>query len=115
MQIVSYSYTTLGILYDLFPDLVAELIFKFYTNNLKYNLVDNFKNEFYQKGLNGILKIKDSSLANWIVTYENITKQNHKFDKNALQNINAILLNNHDCLNGWRERTKKLKGKLTKK
>ena len=102
----SYSDSILGILYDIFPDLIAELIFKKYINLSKQNFIDEFKISKQTMGLNGILKIKDSTMANWIVNYEQISYEQKKFDKNNLKNINSILANNHDCLRAWKMRNK---------
>ena len=104
MNIVSKS--ILGILYEIFPDLVAEIIFKKYINMSKFSFIREFKICKNTVGLNGILKIKESNLAHWIVTYEKILSEQNKFDINNLKNINAILGNNHYCLQAWKMRNK---------
>lgn len=101
-----YSKSILGILYEIFPDLVAEIIFKKYINITRQNFIKEFKMSKNSIGLNGILKIKDSCMAHWIVTYEKILAEKNKFDDNNLKNINAILENNHYCLQAWKMRNK---------
>lgn len=104
MNLISNSNSVMAILYDIFPTLIAEHIYKYYIIILKLDLLNQYKHSVNQVGLNGILNIKDINLAYWIVTYESIINQNAWYNPFALKNINGILLNNHLCLKGWKKR-----------
>ena len=104
MNLISNSNSVLGILYDIFPTLIAEHIYKYYITIRKLAVLNQYKISFNEMGLNGILNIKDTKLAYWIVTYENIISQDTWYNPRTLKNVNGILLNNHLCLKGWKHR-----------
>ena len=96
------------ILNDKFTQVIADIIYKFYSYNVKKTNNNYFKTLLTEKTLPNILEIKDSTLCFWVTRYEanimKITKYCYKDQLYINKKINLLLKDYHKYLRAFRKR-----------
>lgn len=102
--------STLETLRNIFPLVVADIIYFFLISQQKHDFNNQLKLAFRNNKVNTVLHIKSNKLSSWLINFEKVNIENYF---NTSKNINnfekqrkQILIDNHLSIKKWRERQK---------
>ena len=102
--------STLETLRQIFPLVVADIIFKYIICLHKKEFTKQLTIAFSQNNINKILNIKSSKLSLWLINFEKVNIENYLNTSKNIKNFEKqraqILIDNHLSIKKWRERQK---------
>ena len=103
-------------LINIFPLVVADIIYYFLICNQQQDFKNQLKLAFENNKINEVLHLKSSKLSSWLINFEKVNIENYFNTSKNIENFEKqrrqILIDNHFSIKKWRERQKKRRLKL---
>jgi hypothetical protein len=102
--------STLETLRNIFPLVVADIIYFFLISQQKQDFNNQLKLAFRNNKVNKVLHIKSNKLSSWLINFEKVNIENYFNTSKNIENFEKqrkqILIDNHLSIKKWRERQK---------